>query len=130
MKNVISWFQIPVTNFERAVKFYNTILAVDLLESRGMGTQVALFPHDVKNGAVGGALYRGAGFTPSCDGTVVMLNVGKDFALVLSRIEEAGGRISMAKTSINNSSGFLAYFIDTEGNRIGLYSKNELFVIS
>jgi predicted enzyme related to lactoylglutathione lyase len=130
MKNVISWFQIPVTNFERAVKFYNTILAVDLLESRGMGAQVALFPHDMKNGAVGGALYHGPGFNPSCDGTVVMLNVGKDLALVLSRIEEAGGRISMSQTPINNNSGFLAYFIDTEGNRVGLYSKNELFAIS
>jgi len=124
MKNVISWFQIPVANFERAVKFYNTILSVELLESQAMGAKVALFPHDMKNGAVGGALYQGASFTPSGEGTVVMLNAGEDLSGVLSRIEQVGGSITMPKTPINNNNGFIAYFIDSEGNRVGLHSKN------
>jgi len=124
MKNIISWFQIPVTNFERAVKFYNTILSVELLESQAMGAKVALFPHDMKNGAVGGALYEGVGFTPSDEGTAILLNAGEDLSVVLLRIEQVGGRITMPKTPINNNNGFIAYFIDSEGNRIGLHSKN------
>jgi hypothetical protein len=130
MKNVISWFQIPVTDFERAVRFYNTILSIDLLESKGIGVRVAFFPHDMKGGEVGGALYQGIGFVPSVDGTVVMLNAGKELSIILSKIEQAGGSISMPKTPINNKTGFLSYIIDTEGNRVGLYSKNELFVTS
>jgi predicted enzyme related to lactoylglutathione lyase len=124
MKNVISWFQIPVANFERAVKFYNTILSVELLESQAMGAKVALFPHDMKNGAVGGALYQGTNFTPSDEGTVIMLNAGEDLSVILSKIEMLGGSIAMPKTAINNNNGFIAYFIDSEGNRVGLYSKN------
>lgn len=124
MKNVISWFQIPVINFERAVKFYNRILSVELLESQTMGAKVALFPHDMKSGAVGGALYEGVGFTPSKDGTAILLNAGDDLSIVLSKIEQFGGSIIMPKTPINNNNGFIAYFIDSEGNRIGLHSEN------
>jgi len=124
MKNVISWFQIPVVNFERAVKFYNSILSIALVESKAIGAKVALFPHDMKNGAVGGALYEGVGFTPSDEGTAILLNAGEDLSVVLLRIEEHGGKIIMPKTPINNNNGFLAYFIDSEGNRIGLHSKN------
>lgn len=124
MKNAIAWFQIPVTNFERAIKFYSTILSVEFIQSEAMGTQVAIFPHDRVSGAVGGALYYGKGFEPSSTGTVVFLNAGDDLLVVLAKIEKAGGRILLAKTPINNGNGFIAQFIDTEGNRVGLHSKN------
>jgi len=124
MKNVINWFQIPVANFERAVKFYNKIFSIELLESQAIGARVAIFPHDMKGGAVGGALYHGSNFTPSGDGTVIMLNAGDDLSVVLSRIEETGGKISMQKTPINNNNGYIAYFTDSEGNRVGLHSRN------
>src|SRR6476619_3663038 len=123
MKNAISWFQIPVTNFERAVKFYSTILSAELTQAEAMGHKIAIFPHDDKSGAVGGALYCGNDFIPNMNGVVVLLNAGSDLSAVLSKIEKAGGKILLPKTPINKGNDFIAHFQDTEGNRIGLHSR-------
>ena len=124
MKNAISWFQIPVTDFERAVKFYSDVLSTEFTKTQAMGAKVAIFPHDRETDAVGGALYCGPGFVPGANGPTVLLNAGDDLSIVLSKIETAGGEIIFPKTSINNGAGFIAHFIDTEGNRVGLHSKN------
>lgn len=121
MENAISWFQIPVTNFERAVRFYSEILSVELTQTQAMGTQVALFPQYRETGTVGGALYCGSGFVPNLNGTTVLLNAGDDLSVALSKIEEAGGKILLPKTPINRGNGFIAYFQDTQGNRVGLH---------
>jgi predicted enzyme related to lactoylglutathione lyase len=39
----------------------------------------------------------------------------------LGRIEQAGGRTLVPKTSIGEH-GFIAHFIDSEGNRVALHS--------
>jgi predicted enzyme related to lactoylglutathione lyase len=124
MTNAISWFQIPVINFERAVKFYSTVLSGEFTKTKTMGAEVAIFPYDRETDAVGGALYCGPGFVPGTNGSTVLLNAGDDLTVVLSKIEMAGGKIIFQKTPINKGSGFVAFFIDTEGNRIGLHSKN------
>jgi predicted enzyme related to lactoylglutathione lyase len=124
MKNAISWFQIPVTDFERAVKFYNNILSAEFTQTQAMGAKVALFPLDHENDAIGGALYCGTGFVPSVNGTTVLLNAGDDLSIVLSKVEPAGGKIHLPKMAIGNGNGFIAHFIDSEGNRVGLHSKN------
>ena len=124
MKNAISWFQIPVIDMDRAVKFYNSILSANLKITDAMGARIAILPHEREGGAVGGALYSGEGYTPSSKGTVVLLNAGDDLAVVLSKVEEAGGKIELPKTAIYGGNGFLARIIDSEGNRVGLHSKN------
>src|SRR5579872_4254721 len=108
MKNPISWFQIPVIDFDRAVKFYGTILSVEFTKTHAMGAEVAVFPHDRQTEMVGGALYCGPGYVPGANGSTVLLNAGDDLSVTLSKIETAGGKILIPKTSIN--SGFIAYF--------------------
>jgi predicted enzyme related to lactoylglutathione lyase len=124
MKHAISWFQIPTTNFNRAVKFYSNILSVELKPTEAMGAKVAVLPHDMNDGAIGGALYHGHGLEPSAKGTTVLLNAGNDLSTVLSKVEKAGGKIVMPKTSIGNERGFMARFMDSEGNVVGLHSSN------
>jgi predicted enzyme related to lactoylglutathione lyase len=51
----------------------------------------------------------------------VYFNAGADLAPVLARVEPAGGRVVMGKTG-DEKSGYVAFFIDTEGNRVGLHS--------
>ena len=121
MKNAISWFQIPVSDFERAVKFYNTIFATELTLTEGLGSKVAVFPYDGSPDAVGGALYKGPDFEPSDKGTLVLLNAGENHASILGRVEKAGGKISLP--TIDSEFGFIAHFIDTEGNKVALHSK-------
>ena len=80
-----------------------------------------MLPCDMENGGVGGALMQSEGFNPSMDGTVVYLNGGDDLSTPLSKVEAAGGKTTMAKTSIGGN-GFIARFTDTEGNHIALQS--------
>lgn len=45
----------------------------------------------------------------------------EDVGNELGRVEHSGGKVLMPKTSIGEN-GFIAHFMDTEGNRIGLHS--------
>jgi hypothetical protein len=121
MKNAINWFEIPVTDFSRAKKFYETILGVEIMEVPFPNGKYGMLPADMQNGGVGGGLMQSEGFNPSMDGTVVYLNGGEDLSLPLSKVETAGGKIVMTKTSIGQN-GFMAHFTDTEGNRVALHS--------
>jgi uncharacterized protein len=118
--HAVSWFEIPVTDFARAKVFYETVLDLSI-ETMDMGPMKMGFLSSDPN-AVGGAIVQGDGCTPSLQGSVVYLNGGDDLALMLARVESAGGSIAVPKTDIGGGFGFFAHFIDTEGNRLGLHS--------
>ena len=117
---LINWFDIPVEDIERAGKFYGTILDVELNHLETPDFVMKWFPAPSLAESEGG-LIQGGGRKPSRDGTVVYFNGGTDLDTILSRVEAAGGRIEMPKTG-DDSSGYVAFFIDTEGNKIGLHS--------
>jgi predicted enzyme related to lactoylglutathione lyase len=56
------------------------------------------------------------------DGPLIYLNGNPDLQNILDKVEKAGGKIMVPKTEISPEYGFMAVFIDTEGNRIGLHS--------
>ncbi|UCG24974.1 MAG: VOC family protein [Chloroflexota bacterium] len=120
MANALNWFEIPASDFARAKKFYNTIFEFELLTDMdpGEGFEMGMFP---AQDGVGGAVIQGEGYTPSAEGSLVYLNAGEDLSDVLGRVEAAGGQVIMPKTSIGEN-GFVAYFKDSEGNRVGLHS--------
>ncbi len=120
MINALNWFEIPATDFDRARKFYETIMGEPITEMSMPDHRYGMFPSDMEKG-VGGGLVQGAGYKPSADGSLVYLNGGDDLTGPLSRIEKAGGKIVMPKTSIGPN-GFIAQFIDTEGNKVALHS--------
>jgi predicted enzyme related to lactoylglutathione lyase len=123
MSNAISWFEIPVEDLGRAQKFYQFIFNISLqvIKAGAEGPTLALFPVDSRQG-VSGALAMGRGFTPAKDGVKIYLNAGEDLAPVLNRVEEVGGKVAVPKTQITSEFGYMAAFIDTEGNWIGLHS--------
>ncbi len=121
MKNALNWFEIPVTDYERAKTFYETILSVQIGEMPFPEGRYGFFPADMMNGGVGGALVLCEGYVPSTQGTLVYLNGGDDLGTPLSKVESAGGKVLMPKTSIGEN-GFMAQFLDTEGNRVALHS--------
>ncbi len=124
MKNAINWFEIPAKNFERAKSFYENVLDAELetMEMKEMGMTMAFFPADLENG-VGGGIAFGPGYAPSEDGSLIYLNGGDDLSKFLSRVENAGGKVVVPKTSIGQH-GFMAHFIDTEGNKVAFHSRN------
>jgi predicted enzyme related to lactoylglutathione lyase len=122
-KHAISWFEIPTVDLERAVKFYETIFDVKLNPIDTPNVQMRLFPiEDPMN--IGGALVYNKEFykSSSAEGPLIYLNANPDVQIVLDRIEKAGGKILVPKTQISPEYGFMALFLDTEGNRMALHS--------
>jgi predicted enzyme related to lactoylglutathione lyase len=120
MASVISWFEIPVTDMNRAMTFYSTVLGVELQKSDMGGDPYTFFPGMMSD--VSGALVQSAQSVPNDKGTTVYFSGGDDLAGSLSRVETAGGKIIVPKTSIGEGMGYFALFLDTEGNRVGLFS--------
>lgn len=120
MANAINWFEIPATNHDRAVKFYGQVLNIDLQPMEMNGIKMAFLTNEP--GVVGGSVCSGEGYTPSAEGAVIYLNGGEDLSDPLSRIEEAGGKVVMPKTKISDEIGYMAFFMDTEGNKVAFHS--------
>lgn len=127
MKNAINWFEIPVKNFDRAKKFYETIMGAEINVMPAMPDmppmKYGMLPFDMENGGIGGGIMEMEGFEPSDNGALIYLNGGDDLSVPLAKVENAGGKVIMPKTSIGPN-GFMAHFTDTEGNKIAFHSKN------
>jgi predicted enzyme related to lactoylglutathione lyase len=121
LKDMVSWFEIPALDFQQAVAFYNQIFGITMKQTISESNAMAFFP--VNNG-IGGAVITGPGSVPSDTGPLIYLNGGDDLEQVLNKVEDAGGRIIMHKTLINEDSGYFAIFLDSQGNKLALHSKN------
>lgn len=119
--NPVVWFEIYVNDLERARRFYETVFQVKLqtLDSPAPDIQMLSFPMQQNGAGAAGALCKMPGFTPAV-GTIVYFACD-DCAVEESRVEQAGGRIEKAKTSIGEY-GAMSLIMDTEGNMIGLHS--------
>ncbi len=120
MANAISWVEFPANDFQRACKFYSTILDGKIEEMETPDGKMGFLPGATPDG-VGAAVVKWEGYTPSSTGTCAYLNGGEDLSKVLGRVEKAGGKIVTPKTD-TGMNGFMAHFIDTEGNHVGLWS--------
>ncbi|MCB0711893.1 MAG: VOC family protein [Ignavibacteriae bacterium] len=119
-QDIITWFEIPAHDFERAVLFYETILETKLHRFGSPGEDYAFFDHQ---NSVGGGITRHPGNVPSQSGVLVYLNGGDDLQPILDRVESAGGKVLSNKELISEEIGYSALFLDTEGNRLALHSR-------
>lgn len=119
-KSALNWFEIPVSDFERARTFYETVLGVELFVQELDGITMGMFPCDQLG--IGGAICSGEYYVPGSDGSVIYLNAMPDLQPASDRVEAAGGKLVFPKTEIGNGWGYFALFIDTEGNKVGLHS--------
>ena len=121
MKNLVAFFEIPADNFERTVKFYETVLGVSLYVMECETEKMAFFPEE--NGVCPGAVSWAKDFRPSKDGVLIHFQV-ENMETAMNAIEKNGGTITRPKTKIEvEGRGFFSLFIDSEGNRVGLYSE-------
>lgn len=130
MDNAISWFEIPATDIDRAQKFYETIFQIQMQPMDFQQTKMRMFPIDDPMKGIGGTLIDSGGFhKPSAtEGPLLYLNGNPDVQITLDRVEAAGGKIVVPKTEISPEYGYMAVFIDTEGNRIALHSVPEKYL--
>ncbi|GAA3598838.1 VOC family protein [Flavivirga amylovorans] len=121
--NMVGWFEIPVTNMNRAIDFYNSVFKIDVQPQDFGGTLMGWFPFDEGKPGAAGSLIQNEAYEPSDKkGTLVYFN-SEDVNNELNRVEGAGGKVIQAKTQISPDIGYMAIFIDSEGNRIALHSR-------
>jgi predicted enzyme related to lactoylglutathione lyase len=122
--NALNWFEISVNDMARAKKFYEDVFSIQMYETEMMGMKMAFFPYGDMNGKVSGGLVQGPYHKPSADGAKIYLNANPDLNVVLGKIEGAGGTIISPKMKISDEVGYMASFIDSEGNGVALHSSN------
>lgn len=123
-ENSLNWFEISVSDMNRAKKFYETVFQIEMFQENMMGMEMAFFPAEPGNGKASGGLVQGPMHKPSLDGSKIYLNANPDMSEALGRVEAAGGKITMPKTKISDDIGYMAFFIDTEGNGMAMHSQN------
>lgn len=120
--NALNWFEIPVSDISRATAFYETIFEIQLIPLEMMGMKMGMFPAGDSQGKVGGSLVQSQMHHPSASGAIIYLNANPDLQLVVDRIEKTGNQVMLPKTLIDENTGYMALFTDTEGNTVGLHS--------
>ncbi|MFZ4506986.1 MAG: VOC family protein [Fimbriimonas sp.] len=123
MASALNWFEIPAVDFDRAVTFYETILAIAINRAEMGGVAMGIFPHS--DGGVGGHIQGPSedDNKPSSSGTIVYLDAEGKLDASIERVEGAGGKILLPKMKIDEE-GYIALVLDTEGNKVGLHAMN------
>ena len=123
--NPVCWFEIPVSDMPRAIKFYEAVFGGQMAPPVPMGSHLfSFFPMEGGGSGAPGALVKGDGvYTPSHQGTMVYFSA-KEIDAVLKKIEKAGGKTLIPRKDIGQY-GFFAIFEDTEGNRLGLHEMRQ-----
>lgn len=112
---MISYFEIPVTDMDRAMAFYGKVLGFRFDRQTIDGYDMAVI---VSDGPVFGALARGDVYVPGKAGPVLYFAV-TDIRATLARAVAAGGSVLYPVKDIGEN-GWVAEFADSEGNRIAL----------
>lgn len=122
-QNAVGWFDIYVSDMDRAVSFYQAVFKLTLENMEDPSSsevQMKSFSTDMASYGAGGALVKRKGSNPGIGGTTVYFGV-EDCALEESRVVEAGGQVISPKMSIGEF-GWVSLCMDTEGNMFGLSS--------
>jgi predicted enzyme related to lactoylglutathione lyase len=122
--NMVGWFEIPVIDMDRAKKFYETVFEVEIQVRDLNELQMGIFPFAEGKGGAWGALVKHAEFYhPSTTEGPLLYFSCKDAQIEADRIEKAGGKLLVPKRLIAEGVGFMALFLDSEGNRLALHSR-------
>jgi hypothetical protein len=124
-KNPVGWFEIPVADMARAVKFYESVFSVRLSRIPLGPLEMALFPDSESGIGSAGSLVRNEQhYKPSADGVLIYFTaISGNVSIELERAEKAGGKILIPRKQISDEFGFMGVFLDSEGNRIAVHSR-------
>jgi hypothetical protein len=120
--NAVGWFEIPVTDLERAIKFYESVFGIKLSRNEMGPLKMAWFTWTEDAMGAAGSLVKADGYTPSHAGTLVYMTVD-DIDKTLAKINASGGKTLLPRMAIGEY-GFIAHFQDSEGNRVALHSES------
>ncbi|QQR89584.1 MAG: VOC family protein [Myxococcales bacterium] len=121
-RNSVAWFEIYVTDIERAKRFYESVFQrkLEKLGPDDSDFEMWSFPGSPEQYGASGALCKMKGFEPGNNSVLVYFSC-EDCAVEEKRVQEFGGRVQKEKMSIGEY-GFISLVFDTEGNMFGLHS--------
>lgn len=134
----LPWIQIPVKDLHRASLFYRNVFDYHFTYDDLNNIPHAIFKEDGDGAApVKGALVEVEEHHNLGLGPILFFDCTDKFDEVLAAIPKHGGevvrektqimeqvgntRIPASETFIEDAPGFFAHFLDSEGNRMGLY---------
>ena len=118
--NVVSYFEIPVSDVERAIAFYAAVFGYDFARGIADGNEMAFFPYQDGHPGASGALARGDSYVPGKSGVRIYFDV-PDVQEALDRAVVAGGKMLYPKTAVH-AFGYVVELEDLDGNCIGVHS--------
>jgi uncharacterized protein len=122
--DTLCWTDIPVTNLDRAIKFYSAVLGKEVRRLSEGRMEYGLLPHEEQN-ASGCLVVRGdsggVDNRPSANGPLIYLSVEGRLDEAVQTARKNGGKVLRARQKIGEH-GFRAVIIDSEGNRIALHA--------
>ncbi len=118
--NFTVWAEIPVTDVDRAIAFYNEVFDTDMQKDESGPNPMAMFPTADPKTGVAGHIYPGKPATEG-SGPTVHFAVPDKLETALARVTAAGGVVLSEPITI--PAGRFAYCLDPDGNSIGLFSR-------
>ncbi len=118
-KNPIGWFEIKVSDFERAKNFYSKLFNWEFKLSQASKT--IYWNIYTGENSVGGGFTRRE--LESTGQSIIIYIEVEDIEETLKKAVELGGKIEEHKTLISESAGYFGLFRDLDNNLIGLWSK-------
>jgi len=126
MSNAVCWFEIPVTDMDRAKTFYESIFDIEIGVQDFNGTLMGWFPFDAKKPGISGSLIKHESYIPSETHGPVIYFESNNISGVLEKVKSNGGKVLQEETEISPEIGRMGVFIDSEGNRMSLYKNAEV----
>jgi len=115
------WFDIPVSDLDRAAVFYAAVLDVKVNREQFGDFDFCVLAHEDGNG---GCLVPKADEIAANSGILLYLNVDGRIKDAVSKVESQGGQIVQSVHPIGPH-GFRSIVLDSEGNRIALHSNSD-----
>ena len=122
--DTLCWADIPVTNLDRAIKFYSAVLGSEVRKLADGKAQYGLLPHDQGNSSACLCLRSDSGGLdnrPSANGPLIYLLVDGRLGEAVEAARKNGAKILRERQQIGEH-GYRAVIIDSEGNRIALHT--------
>ena len=117
--NPVDYFEIPVTNMDRAIRFYSAVFGFAIERETIDGHEMARFPLHEGAPGITGALAQGTIYQPTQKGVLIYFRTDS-IEESLAAVVDSGGKVLYPYTD-NGDLGFVAEFEDSEGNRIALH---------
>jgi hypothetical protein len=128
MTGKVVHFEIPANNVKRASAFYKDVFGWWTMNMPGMdytmlgGTKVSEKGEFSESGSINGGMMKRS---KAMAHPIITIGVD-DIDASIKAVVKKGGKQVGKKEDIGQNMGQTAYFIDTEGNLMGLYQRGKM----